>query len=239
MPETVDRARWPDVASANRSARPRMPARRRRPQCVPDSSALRAPSAIAVSGLLLLSACSGTRAAEVPAPASPAVARRRAERAARPGVERLRGRPILDRLRRGATRHRRRRSSSATPTPTSSPRWRAAARPTSSTSTRAGSSSTSTQGSSSEIDTSKLTNWDAVPARVPGARADRRQAVLHPVGLGLHLDPLQHRAGRRGHQLGRPVQRGVRRPHLDVERRPGRRDRLVLHPRLGRDGHHR
>ena len=79
------------------------------------------------------------------------------------------------------------------------------------------------EGLVQEIDTSKLTNWDKVPDEHEGAGPDRRQAVLPPVGLGIHLDPVQHRARPRGHQLGRPVQRGVRRPHLDVGRRAGAR----------------
>ena len=62
------------------------------------------------------------------------------------------------------------------------------------------------EGLVQEIDTSKLTNWDMVPDGLPGARPDRRQAVLRPVGLGLHLDPLQHRDGPRGHELGRALQ---------------------------------
>ena len=63
------------------------------------------------------------------------------------------------------------------------------------------------EGLVQEIDTSKLTNWDKVPDELQGAGPDRRQAVLRPLGLGLHLDHVQHRARAGRHELGRAVQR--------------------------------
>ena len=42
-----------------------------------------------------------------------------------------------------------------------------------------------------------------------------------------------------GRQLVDPARPAVRRPHHDVGRRPGRRHRLLVHPRLGRDRDHR
>ena len=52
---------------------------------------------------------------------------------------------------------------------------------------------------------------------VQGAWAVRRQAVFHPLRLGLQLDPLPDRSGAgRGRILERDVRSEVLRPHLDV-----------------------
>ncbi len=70
-------------------------------------------------------------------------------------------------------------------------------------------------------------------------RPDQRQAVLRPVGLGLHLDPLPDRQDQDADRhVGRAARSDVQGTHLDVGRRPGSGHRVVLHPRLRRDRHH-
>ena len=212
MPETVDRARWPDVASANRSTPARMPARMRTPSVRARFQPLRAPSAIAVSGLLLLSACSGTDEGTGSASAGePSVA---AEEPNELLVLEWSGYEEPDFWTDFAEANptRTSRSSSATPTPTSSPRWRAAARPTSSTSTPAGSSSTWTQGLVQEIDTSKLDELGQGPRRVQGARARSTASSTSSRGTGASpRSSTTPSTSTEVDQLGRPLQRGLRR----------------------------
>ena len=86
-----------------------------------------------------------------------------------------------------------------------------------------------------EIDTSKLTNWDKVPEDFKAlGQIDGKQYFL-PWDWGFtsilynteHVDEVT--------SWDVAVRPAVRRPHLDVERRAGRSDRVVLRPRLRRD----
>ena len=95
------------------------------------------------------------------------------------------------------------------------------------------------EGLVQEIDTSKLTNWDKVPVAMQElGQIDGKQYFV-PWDWGFTSILYNTAKVRRGHQLGRAVQRRLHRPHRDVGRRAGGGDGLGLHPRLGRDPDHR
>ena len=95
------------------------------------------------------------------------------------------------------------------------------------------------QGLVQEIDTSKLANWDQVPVEYQElGQVDGKQYFV-PWDWGFtsilynteHVDEVTS-----WDALFNEEYAGS---HLDVERRTRRRDGLRLHQRLGRDGHHR
>ena len=90
-----------------------------------------------------------------------------------------------------------------------------------------------------EIDTSKLTNWDMVPDDIKAlGQIDGKQYFL-PWDWGFTSILYNTEMVDEVTSWDALLDPRVRRPRLDVERRPGRGHRLLLHPRLRRDRDHR